>query len=266
MDLLLSSIIHHLTQWKMADGLEKNNALVLQRAIKQYGVRPTMHSGGPTHYTDAFALPDYYHPTYEVSSMRSRLNPNAHVAGFSLAEMTSVEDLYNLMLPVDYERNVLLAYNSLKFRNKPENTPGRVLQYQLEVCFKLKGKGGKLYYYKRTSNENGMVNGKITHALSYWEDITFMTKSQLSYWKLSAKNAEFFDIDLPELGLYQGLLSNREADLLRLLARGFSSYDIGRMMHITKNTVDTHRRNMLRKMEVSNTPELIDIARDMNIV
>lgn len=221
---------------------------------------------GCTLYVDPFALPVYFQPTYEASNGQVVFNPSATVAGFKCKEFSSINDLYGLMSTKEVERNLSLALATLEHRCAPENTPVGLFEYQLEACFKLRGKGGKTYYYKRRSVENGMIDGRITHALGYWEDISGWRSPQSFHWKLNAKNAEFFDFDLPEISQYQGMLSAREVQILRLLARGFSSRDIGEMLRITKNTVDTHRRNMLRKTEVANTPELLDMARDMNLL
>ncbi len=240
------------------------NHIGLRDALDQY----TTMDGivGPTLYEDPFKLPPFYHPTYEATRDRIRFNPNLTIAGFKCSEFKSLDDLYELMPYQDYLRNVKLGYQSLLFRNRIENVPDNVLHFSVEACFKLRGKGGKLYYYKRTSNENGMVNGSISSAVSYWEDIGYLKPQQLGYWKLEGKNTNYFDFDVPQVQLYQDVFTSQEAKILSLLARGFSSPDIGRALKISRHTVDTHRRNMLRKLEVANTPELVDIARDMDLI
>lgn len=61
----------------------------------------------------------------------------------------------------------------------------------------------------------------------------------------------------------QKLLSNgitkRERDVMRLLILGDSSKLIGEKLYISSRTVETHRSNILRKMNVSSTTELIAI-------
>ena len=46
-------------------------------------------------------------------------------------------------------------------------------------------------------------------------------------------------------------LSTREIDVLRLLIEGNKSRDIGRELGISELTVQTHRRNMMRKLNVN---------------
>ena len=45
-------------------------------------------------------------------------------------------------------------------------------------------------------------------------------------------------------------ISKSELKVLELVAKGFTSETIGQKLGITKSTVQTHRRNMLRKTEL----------------
>jgi len=60
--------------------------------------------------------------------------------------------------------------------------------------------------------------------------------------------------------------SERELEILRLLAQGKNSYEIAGELFITLNTVKTHRRNMLRKLNASNTSQLLKIGFDNNLI
>lgn len=52
-------------------------------------------------------------------------------------------------------------------------------------------------------------------------------------------------------------LTERELDVLKLLVEGWSSKEIGAQLHISARTVDTHRTNMMKKLEVTNVVGLI---------
>ena len=45
--------------------------------------------------------------------------------------------------------------------------------------------------------------------------------------------------------------------ILALVARGYNSQQIGEALTITKATVQTHRRNMLRKTGFINTQQMV---------
>ena len=56
-------------------------------------------------------------------------------------------------------------------------------------------------------------------------------------------------------------ISNRERDIVRLLVLNYSSKQIGDKLNISPNTVDTHRRNILKKLNISSTGELIGMLK-----
>jgi len=56
-------------------------------------------------------------------------------------------------------------------------------------------------------------------------------------------------------------ISNRERDVIRLLVLNHSSKEIAERLSISSNTVDTHRRNILKKLKISSTGELIGMLK-----
>jgi two-component system NarL family response regulator len=55
-------------------------------------------------------------------------------------------------------------------------------------------------------------------------------------------------------------LGSREREVLQLLAEGHSSPEIARRLHIAPSTVETHRRNIMRKLDVHSVAELTKYA------
>ena len=55
-------------------------------------------------------------------------------------------------------------------------------------------------------------------------------------------------------------LTEREAEVLRLVARGLSSTAIGRQLFISPRTVDTHRNNLIHKLDVTGIAGLVQFA------
>ena len=58
------------------------------------------------------------------------------------------------------------------------------------------------------------------------------------------------------------VLSNREKEIISLIANGKTSKQISEALFIAKTTVDTHRKNMIRKLNLSSGSELIKYAID----
>jgi two-component system, NarL family, response regulator NreC len=53
------------------------------------------------------------------------------------------------------------------------------------------------------------------------------------------------------------LLTQRERELLQLIAEGKSNKDIANMLNLSTYTVETHRGNMMEKLHLHSVPELI---------
>jgi DNA-binding NarL/FixJ family response regulator len=61
-------------------------------------------------------------------------------------------------------------------------------------------------------------------------------------------------------------LSEREKEIVALVAREYSSHEIGNILFIAPTTVDTHRRNIMQKIGVKNTAGLVKFALKQGII
>jgi DNA-binding NarL/FixJ family response regulator len=55
-------------------------------------------------------------------------------------------------------------------------------------------------------------------------------------------------------------ISDRELEVLRLIADGNSYKEIGKILHISPRTVETHKNNILSKLKLNSTADLIKYA------
>ncbi|MAB47624.1 MAG: helix-turn-helix transcriptional regulator [Flavobacteriaceae bacterium] len=56
-------------------------------------------------------------------------------------------------------------------------------------------------------------------------------------------------------------VTNRERDIIRLLILDKTSKEISEKLNISSHTVDTHRRNILKKLDITSTGELVGILK-----
>ncbi|WP_299251091.1 response regulator transcription factor [uncultured Cytophaga sp.] len=61
-------------------------------------------------------------------------------------------------------------------------------------------------------------------------------------------------------------LTKREKEILKEVSMGLSTKLIADKLHISVRTVETHRINLMKKMQVHNSAELIKKAMDLNII
>jgi DNA-binding NarL/FixJ family response regulator len=73
-------------------------------------------------------------------------------------------------------------------------------------------------------------------------------------------------ITRPEQNNILGELTVREKEVLTLVAQGNSTKQVADKLGIGIRTVESHRVNMLKKLKVSNTAELVKKAADMRIL
>lgn len=59
-------------------------------------------------------------------------------------------------------------------------------------------------------------------------------------------------------------LSTREVEVLKLVGEAKSNDEIAEILSISKRTVETHKQNLLRKIGVKNTTELVKFAVEMS--
>ncbi len=56
------------------------------------------------------------------------------------------------------------------------------------------------------------------------------------------------------------VLTRREKEVLELIAEGMTNNEIAEKIFVSASTVDTHRKNLLAKLEAKNTAELVKLA------
>jgi DNA-binding NarL/FixJ family response regulator len=73
----------------------------------------------------------------------------------------------------------------------------------------------------------------------------------------------FPDIELLNQG---NVFTEREFEIIKYIATGLDSKDIAGKLFISQNTVNTHRRNILKKTHKANISELILELKDQGVL
>jgi two-component system nitrate/nitrite response regulator NarL len=73
-------------------------------------------------------------------------------------------------------------------------------------------------------------------------------------------------IDQPSDAILKSQLTDREIEILSLISQGFSNKEIGDKLFISHRTVDTHRTNLMKKLDVSNIAGLIKKSYELKII
>lgn len=62
------------------------------------------------------------------------------------------------------------------------------------------------------------------------------------------------------------LLTRREIEVLKLIAEGLTNHEIAEKLFVSDSTVDSHRKNLISKLQVKNTAALVRTALQNKII
>lgn len=142
-----------------------------------------------------------------------------------------------------------------------------------QFYYEIKSKNPKLTFLKRTvlliaSDENGFC----THCAVYINDISDQVSGlKFPGYEISFKpekkhlEGELYEFISAELSAPHNI-TPRENEIIHKLKSGMSSKMIAKELGISKNTVDTHRRKLLKKFKVSNTAGLLSKVNELGII
>jgi DNA-binding NarL/FixJ family response regulator len=82
----------------------------------------------------------------------------------------------------------------------------------------------------------------------------------------ACEGKKIFPVITPSIPRVESPFSDRESEILRMIATGKTSEQIADRLHISHLTVKAHRRNMMRKLSVNNAAELVSKALEMGFL
>ena len=82
----------------------------------------------------------------------------------------------------------------------------------------------------------------------------------------SMRRMSLADMQPPPRAKRPESLTTREQEILELIWAGFKNKEIGQRLKISVKTVEAHRSNMMKKMRVSNTAQLLRTAIDCSMI
>jgi len=157
------------------------------------------------------------------------------------------------------KRPVMMALREVS-RYLRELDPSEEETIKFCLDFRLKVAEGN---YRRILIDSTIYSGP-DHRQRHWigtvSDISYLKKEGKVSFKFKSKGKMISLTDISRNQKSAGLFSNRERDILKLLAKGYSTQMIEETLHISQHTVRTHRRNMHKKCSVQNTAQLISLA------
>ncbi len=92
--------------------------------------------------------------------------------------------------------------------------------------------------------------------------------------KIISEGEDYFDSKVTKIllesreksSVKKNELSSRELEILKLIAQGLTSKEIGEYLFISSHTVQKHRKNIIRKLNLHGTAELVKYSIENNLV
>jgi DNA-binding CsgD family transcriptional regulator len=107
---------------------------------------------------------------------------------------------------------------------------------------------------------------KSVFVLKVHTNINWFKKRKHGYHYYLGDDLSNFRFPDNELLMKGNVFSRREFDILQLIEKGHSSEEVAEKLFLSTNTVNTHRRNILRKSETVQMSELIHNLKEQGIL
>jgi DNA-binding CsgD family transcriptional regulator len=208
-------------------------------------------------------ISDYTTGLYEYISESVQSNLGYDLKGYTKEQLT------NFMFSIIHEKHGEFLLNSLLptvFQYFKENSTSVTgTDYRYTCSIKLKNIYNLFHWYLVDTviievNESGFP---LTTLITC-TNINQFKKDECVYYNIMKKNTD---------GVYEVMLegtddnkkneynlTSREIEIINLIGQGYTNKQIAEKLYISLNTVQTHRKNLLKKIQCTGTAELTNFA------
>ncbi len=210
-----------------------------------------------------FQVGDYYYMIFNVRETAFDLvSPEIKaVLGYEPAEVTVPFFIGNIHPDdqpwfLNFENKVQQFFGTLH--------PRQVPNYKVRYDYRIRRKDGSYIRVLQQAvtiqfdGDNNVIRTIVVHT-----DITHIKSEGQPLLSFIGMNGEpsYVNVDTEKVfAPTPSMLSDREKEIVVLLIEGKDSKAIADMLFISKQTVDTHRKNILRKTHCPNTAALVSVA------
>ena len=178
---------------------------------------------------------------------------------------SSDEDfIYNSLYPEDLPDKRLLEYEFLKMADAQRKEDK--LNYKASCVIRIRNKEGKYLWIENSTRIMRLSpKGSIWLILCTYDLSSAQHERQgISPCITNLTTGDTISLNFTERRAR--ILTTREKEILVLIREGKSSKMIADILHISLNTVNRHRQNIIEKLDVANTYEAISAASSMNLI
>jgi DNA-binding NarL/FixJ family response regulator len=192
--------------------------------------------------------------------------PNFEVVGFSLNGTTIFDDVTNnnadiLVLDISMpEKDGIEVVKEFAEKGFPCKVIILSSYDDLKLIKEIMDLGVSGYLTKQCAGENII---EAVQAVANGEEYFCETIREKIFNKATKNNPKLNTTYKPKAN---PLLTDREIEIIILIALEFSGKEISEQLFISTNTVETHRKNILKKLKAKNTIGIVKYAMNNHLV
>lgn len=174
----------------------------------------------------------------------------------------NLNKLFEIMHPDDLEcmyKKEALATNIL-FK---QLSTDQLKDYKVVYLMRLKHTNGN---YKTILHQTNIIStsieGKAQQVIVIHTDVTYLNirfDNNVSFIsnKHTSYHYKYSDLGYGLIDSFESIFTKRETEIIKLLIQGKKANEISKLLYISLLTVNTHKRNILKKSKCKNSYELI---------
>lgn len=227
--------------------------------VKEVWFEPEIHKK----LLNIFQVGDYYYMIFNLPETKFDIisDEMVQVLGYEKNEITVPSFISNIHPDdqpwfLNFENKVVEFFSTLR--------RDQVTNYKIRYDYRIRKKNGDYIRILQQTvtlqfeGENHVVRTLVVHT-----DISHLKQDGLPVLSFIGLNGEpsYINVDVKELfTTAKEIITKRERQILTLLVKGDDSKTIASKLDISKQTVDTHRKNLLKKTGCENTASLMAMA------
>jgi len=177
------------------------------------------------------------------------------VLGYEKDQITDINFFYDLVHPEDMETVKKMTLHAISVATAKNRL--MPMAHLFHLTYRMKKKDGS---YIKVQRQTGLLTRdddyNVLTTFGIFTDITHLNNSKEIQTLLIGPEIPGFTFTNPSAKSKVNY-TRREKELIDLLAAGLNSEEIAKKLYISKETVYTHRKNILGKTDVKNSSELM---------
>lgn len=180
-------------------------------------------------------------------------------------ENITIDFLFGLFHPDDADEMMQIVKEAYEFGFGLKNAFPFCVQFM--VSYRIRKANGE---YIKALRQSSLLEvdgkGKMISTISICSDISHLGIDKTIKFKMHGDQGDEFLPDFSKLSGQKKSFTKREIELVKLISEGLCTKEIAVELKLSAFTIETQRKNMLKKFQFKNTFQLVVWAKDQGII